>query len=93
MGDNKLSSLDVTVSKNPKLVELRCNNNQIKELNLSKNKKLSQVNCYGNKLTLLDLSDISINVKPSGYVLSEKKVRRCPPNYSIITDLPKEKII
>ena len=37
------------------------------------------------------MSDTSI--KQSGYVFREKKVRKCPPNYSIITDLPKEKII
>ena len=39
-----------------KLTELKCNNNELTELNVSKNTNLTKLNCEGNKLSKLDVS-------------------------------------
>ncbi len=39
-----------------RLTELKCNNNELTELNVSKNTNLTKLNCEGNKLSKLDVS-------------------------------------
>ena len=50
-----LTELDV--SKNPKLYQLHCSDNQLTELDLSQNPLIQHLYCANNQLTTLDISN------------------------------------